>query len=820
MTAPEHQPHAGRPDQPTGPDLPPPSAIAPAARAALTAGRSGWQTLPEAELGLQPIAMVDGPLGLVSPAFDERDTSLLLPCGIAVGATWDPAVARSVAAAEASEARRRQFDAIYSPNLNLARTGLSGRTFEMLSEDPLLAGLLGAAVVSGIQDQGVASVPKHLVANDTETARQHMSSQVDDTALREVYLRPFELAVQAGAWALMTAYNRLNGVACAANAELLDIVKKEWGFDGLIVSDYFALHETLGPALAGCDLEMPGPAIHFGQRLAQAVERGEVPQERVDDAVTRLLRLARRVGRLNGAERTVTQPANYVPADQAHAVLTRAASASFVLNTNVDQLLPLDPTALTRLAVIGPNADQPCYQGATFGRIRPGQSITTPLQALRDRFGPHCEVVHERGTDHVAATPLAAFDVTTPQGEPGVLLEHYRGDTLVLSEVRADTSFIWFGHIPRVGPATEPGRLRLTAILNPTTSGRWTFGAGGSGTTLLSVDRQEVARRPAPAPGDVMGQVARSETTDGHLDLQAGTPVTVTVEMDTEGGRVQALIVNAAPPRTSGALERACRLAQQAEAVVLVVGDELETSRESRDLEHSRLSEEQQALIRQVTQANPRTVVVINAGRPVDAPWADDAGAVLQSWFAGQGFGEALARVLAGDDEPGGRMPVTVPRTDADRSTHHETLDADLTRDYTPAEPTGYRHLQRTGTPARFAFGSGQGYTTWQHGPATLHRAPSGPAIHLTLTNTGTRTGREVVQVYVRAPGEKDARLAGFTGIRLKPGEKADVHVPLDDRAFSRWDARAGAWHIPEGTHQVLVGRSAEDITDTLTHRP
>ncbi|MFD4254009.1 glycoside hydrolase family 3 protein [Amycolatopsis thermoflava] len=777
-----------------------------ARKAALTAGETGYRTPAEPAAGLRPVHLVDGPLGLVSPTFDERETSLLLPSGIALGATWDPDVVRSVASAEGSEARRRGFDAVYAPNLNLARTGLSGRTFEMLSEDPLLAGVLGAAFVEGLQGQGVAAVPKHLVCNDTETERQRMSADVDDTALREVYLRPFEHAVRAGAWALMTAYNRLNGTPCAAHAELLAIVKEEWGFDGLVVSDYFALHETLGPALAGLDLEMPGPAIHFGARLAEAVERGEVPRERLDDAVTRLLRLAARVGALEGSSRQVT--ASAVPPERAHQVLTDAAVASFVLCRN-DDVLPLEPGV--RLAVIGPNADRPCYQGATFGRIRPAGGATTPLDALRKRFPG--AVAHERGVDSVPAATLGAFDVSTPDGRPGVLLEHFRGGESVLSEVRGDSAFIWFGEVPGAGPTTEPGVLRLTAVFTPEVAGRWTFGAGGSGATVLSVDGVVLASRPAPAPGDVMGQVARAETTGAGIELRAGEQVTVVAEMTSAGSRVQALTVSCTPPPEPGALARARRVAAEADVVVLVVGDELETSRESRDLATSALPEAQQELIREVGRVNPRTVVVLNAGRPVDAPWAGDVGAVLQGWFGGQGFADALARVLAGDDEPGGRMPVTVPLRDEDRSTHGEKLDADLRRDYRAAEPTGYRHLARTGRRARFAFGSGLGYTTFCLGPARL----DGDLVRLDVTNTGPRRGREVVQVYVRAPGEADARLAGFAGVRLEPGETAEVAVALEERVWQRW--RDGRWVVPPGGHEVLVGHSAEEITQALTRK-
>ncbi|MFZ3561775.1 beta-glucosidase family protein [Streptomyces sp. BH055] len=791
----------------------------PASPAALTAGETGWSTVAEPALGLRPLHLVDGPLGLVSPAFDERDTALLLPSGIALGATWDEGTVRTVAAAQASEARRRGYDAVYAPNLNLARTGLSGRTFEMLSEDPHLAGVLGAACVEGLQGQGVAAVPKHLVCNDTETARQTMSADIGEVALREVYLRPFELAVRAGAWGLMAAYNRLNGVPCTAHADLLAIVKDEWGFDGLVVSDYFALQDTLGPALAGLDLEMPGPAIHFGDRFAEAVARGDVPRERLDDAVERLLRLARRVGAVEGTERQVADPAAYVEPDAAEEALVDAAAASFVLARNESDLLPLDTGAIRRLAVLGPNADRPCYQGATFGRIRPARDAITPLQALRERFGPHCEIAHERGVDTTPAASLGAFPVTTPDGRPGIRLEHVRGGRTVLTEDRADSAFIWFGEVPGAGPTAEPGVLRLTAVLTPDIDGVWTLGAGGSGVTVLSVDGAVVAERKAPAPQDVMGQVARAETATARVELRAGEPVTVMVEMTSqEGARVQALTVTCAPPARPGALERARRAAAGADAVVLVVGDELETSRESKDLEASELPVEQGALIDVVAAVNPRTVVVVNAGRPVHAPWADRLAAVLQGWFAGQGFGTALARVLAGDAEPGGRMPVTVPHGDADRSTHGERLDADLRRDYDAAEPTGYRHLARTGTRARFPFGSGRGYTTWRLGEAALHRSGARWAVRLDVANTGRRRGREVVQVYVRAPGEPDLRLAGFAGVCLDAGASTEAEVLLDDRAWERWDTQTHGWTVPAGRHEVLVGRSVEEIVQVLGH--
>ncbi|MQY39945.1 hypothetical protein SRB17_79740 [Streptomyces sp. RB17] len=795
------------------------AALGPRQRATLTAGANGWSTLPAPQAHLPALLMGDGPLGVVSPTFDERETSLLLPCGTALGATWDPEVVRSVALAQGSEALRRGFAAVYAPNLNLARTGLSGRTFEMISEDPFLTGTLGAAFVSGLQSQRVASCPKHLVCNDTETERQRMSVTVDETTLREVYLRPFEMAIEAGAWMVMAAYNRLNGTPCTSHRELIGILKDEWGWDGLVVSDYFALADTVAPALARLDLEMPGPAIHLGERLADAVAGGEVPQEVVDDAALRLLRLAGRVGALAGAGPRAAVPAGHVSAERAPDVLAAAAAASFTLLRNHGEVLPLSPRAGERLAVLGPNAQKPCYQGATFGRIRPAGEPATPWEALRDRFGPHCTVVHESGVGHTRPEPLGRFPVTTPDGEPGILLEYARpgtGPDPMLREVRADSTFVWFGSIPGVGATTEPCRLRLTAVFVPEVTGRYVFAAGGSGDTVLTVDGEVIARRPAPAPGDVMGQVARAETTGGEVDLTAGVPATIAVRMDSPGARVQALTVGCVPPRPADALERAVAAAASADTAVLVVGDTLETSRESRDLEDSRLPADQVELIRRVAAVNPRTVVVVNAGRPIDAPWSDEVAAVLYAWLPGQEFGSALASVLAGDLEPSGRMPVTVTRRDEDRSTWGERLDPDLALDYTAAEPTGYRHLRRSGVPPRFAFGSGLGYTRWEYldarAEATDDGTPGRFDVTVTVTNTGRRAGREVVQVYVQGPAEEDIRLAGFAGVRAGPGETAVVRIALDERAFARWDPTGAAWSIAPGTHQILVGRSSVEL--------
>jgi beta-glucosidase len=344
--------------------------------------------------------------------------------------------------------------------------------------------------------------------------------------------------------------------------------------------------------------------------------------------------------------------------------------------------------------------------------------------------------------------------------------------------------------------------------------------AGGSGEVTLSVDGRLLLSRPAPAPDDVMGTVARADTSPARIELTAGVPVTVVAEMRAGGTRVRALTVTCLPPPVTDALERAQRAAESADAVILIVGDELMTSRESRDLPSSALPGAQVELLHRVAAANPCTAVVVNAGRPVDAPWADEVAAVLYAWLPGQGFGAALARVLAGDDEPAGRLPVTIPRRDEDRPAWGQRLGGDLSLDYTATEPASYRHLQRSGIAPRFAFGHGLGYTTWAHDTAEVRLTGASPErqaeVTVSVTNTGGRAGREVVQVYVRGPGETDARLAGFAAATAGPGETAEVTVRVGEREFARWDTLASDWSVTPGRHHVLVGRSAADLTHIL----
>jgi beta-glucosidase len=781
------------------------------AAARLTGGLNGWSTTAAPELGVEAVVMVDGPLGLVSRGLDERDTSSLLPSGTALAATWDLQVVTDVGLLMGAEAVERGVDVVLGPNVNIPRTPLSGRAFEMYSEDPWLSGVLATAWRAGLQQQGIGVCAKHLVGNDTETERRFMNAQIGPTALREVYLRPFEMLVEAGVEMILMAYNRVNGTHCAENAELIDIIKDEWEFDGVLVSDWFGVVDTIASATAGLDLEMPGPARFFGERLVDAVERGDVGAERLADMTRRLLLLAERTGRRSG----VSHPAKgAVPVDR-DAVLERAAAASFTLLENRGNVLPLDPASLSRLAVIGVNATSPCLQGGTFARVNPIGPVLSPLDALRDRLGSTVQVDYAQGVVAPAPFTLPELGGTTPDGTPGSLLETFApdGDTAAFVEVRQSSSFVWFGPVPGVGTAPD-ARIRVTTVLTPTESGEWVFGVGGTGDATLRIDDELVISSAAPPAHDVMGAVARAEVTQQRVQLIAGTPVTVVVESQLGGAHVRAVTATALPPQPQHVLQEAVELAAAADTVILVVGDHQGSSRESADRDTMALMQDQVELIERVAEANARTVVVVNASRAVHMPWADRAAAVLLTWFPGEQLSAALTSVLLGEREPKGRLPITIPMRDEDIPGWGVGLGPDRTLDYDASEPTGYRHARRDGVAPRYPFGFGLGYTGFEVNEAQVSDAGPGAPVTVTVAvrNTGDRAGRDVIQAYVRAPGEIDCRLAGYGAIELAGGEAGTTTFTLDTQAFRRWDASAGNWTIPSGGHQVLIGRSSVDL--------
>ncbi|WP_044559170.1 beta-glucosidase [Azospirillum sp. B4] len=786
-------------------DLPDdPFAIAP-----LTSGRDMWST---AELpGIRSIKMADGPMGIASGRVDERDVAVLTPCGTALGASFDTDLVARVGAIVGGEARRLGVDAVLAPNLNLQRSPLCGRAFELFGEDPYLAGALGAAWIGGLQSQGVGSVAKHLVCNDSETDRDSMNAVVDDRALREVYLLPFEMAATAGCVGILAAYNRLNGHYCVEHRQLLtDIVKGDWRYPGFIVSDWFGGRDTVRSALAGLDLDMPGPDRVLGTKFAAAVAAGTVPGDRLADAA----------GRVAGAVRAIDGlPVGTAVADP-DAVLTEAAAAGFVLLKNEGGLLPLAPAAVRRVAIIGPNAASPCLQGGTFAKIAVRPDFVTPLHAIRARFGDAIEVVYEQGVAPEYRLPPLSVTPARDLGDGasrGMTVEFFVGDgdgEPVFAETRDTNSLTWFVGLPGTDHLKQAGRIRASGWFVPERGGAHRVHLGGTGTLRLTVDGCEVFSGGGPvAPSDLMGMLKGGDSQSVVLDLAAGTPVLLSFELAYTPARAQGLWYGlAGPDLPAEMLERALAAAADADVVLLMVGETADAGVESKDRPGTSLPAAQVDLLHRLHGVNPNIVAICNVAHAFDLSWQDKVKGLMITWYPGEQYGPALAQVLAGDREPGGRLPLSIARQDGDYPAFSLKPETSGDVPYREGHLIGYKGMQAAGTAPLHAFGAGFGYTRFAVSDPCLAEAADGAAVvSARVRNIGPRSGKAVLQAYV-AGSDGIRHLRGFVSIVVPVGEEVTVRLTLPSRAFAHWDTSAGGWRTVPGRHEVLLGWNSLDL--------
>ncbi|WP_326788011.1 beta-glucosidase family protein [Streptomyces sp. NBC_00151] len=776
------------------------------AKARLLSGRNMW-TLPALpEIGLESLVMSDGPIGVRGVHWSADDPSVALPSPTALAAAWDPELARRVGTLLAQEARRKGVHVLLAPTVNLHRSPLGGRHFEAYSEDPLLTGAIGGGYVRGVQSGGVATTVKHFVANDAETDRFTVDNLVSERALRELYLAPFETIVgSARPWGVMTAYNSVNGTTMSEHRRLVnEVLRGEWGFDGFNVSDWMAARSTGAAIEGGLDVAMPGPRTVYGEPLAAAVRAGEVAEATVDAAVRNVLRLAARVGALEGAEPVVTEPPATVDGE---ALAREVARRGFVLVRN-EGALPLPEGH--RVALIGAAARDARVQGGGSATVFPAR-IVSPLDGLT-------AALPEGGPTYaVGAEP----DVELPVADAGFELRAVCRDAA--GEVVATTS-VPNGQIKWMGddlPAGVTGdtlhSVELTGSLTPRESGPHTFGIKGLGAFTLTVDGTtyfddvQSADRDDPFVTFFGAPVPR-----GRAELTAGEPVevslthVVTVPGNAPLKAVGFSLVHREPVRDADELiAEAVEAARAADTAVVVVATTDRVESEGFDRADLRLPGRQDELVHAVAAANPNTVVVVNSGSPVELPWRDEVAAVLLGWFPGQEGGAALADVLTGAHEPGGRLPTT----------WGSLADAPVTRvrpeggelPYAEDVFIGYRAWEKAGRTPSYPFGHGLGYTDWTYESIEIEDR----TVTVRVRNSGRRAGREVVQVYLAPvePGtERPARaLAGFAGVEAEPGESVEAVVELPRRAFEIWDTAADTWAFVKCLYEVQAGRSLLD---------
>ncbi|MFD9438742.1 glycoside hydrolase family 3 protein [Streptomyces sp. NPDC060006] len=776
------------------------------AKARLLAGQDMWSLPALPEIGLQSLVMSDGPIGVRGVRWTSDDPSIALPSPTALAATWDPALARRAGRLLAQEARRKGVHVLLAPTVNLHRSPLGGRHFEAYSEDPYLTGRIGTGYVTGVQEGGVGTTVKHFVANDAETDRFTVNNVVSGRALRELYLAPFEAIVEnAHPWGIMTAYNSVNGTTMSEHRYLVEgILRGEWGFDGFNVSDWMAARSTVGGIEGGLDVAMPGPTTVYGPALAAAVRAGETTEAKVDGAVRNVLRLAARVGILEGAEPVVTEPPAHVDGE---ALAREIARRAFVLVRN-EGALPV-PEGHS-VALIGSAARDARVLGGGSATVFPAR-IVSPLDGLTAAL-PDGTLTYALGADL-----NEELGVADKGFELRAICRDAEG-TVVGTGSAPNGHLQWMGDdLPDGVTHDSLHSVELTGTFTPRESGPHTFGIKGLGAFTLTVDGTEYFDGlQSTDEDDPFVTFFGAPVEHATVDLTAGRPHEISLRHvialpDNLPMRVISFtLAHQEPRREAGELiAEAVEAARAADTAIVMVATTERVESEGFDRRDLRLPGRQDELVRAVAAANPRTVVVVNSGSPVELPWRDEVSAVLLGWFPGQEGGAALADVLTGAHEPGGRLPTTWGTLEAAPVTRVTPTDGEL--HYTEDVFIGYRAWEKEGRTPAYPFGHGLGYTDWTYDDIDV----TGTTVTVRLTNSGTRGGRETVQIYL-APAEPEAgrparTLAGFASVEAAPGESVEVTVELPDRAFEIWDEKTDSWTRMKGSYAIEASRSIAD---------
>ena len=784
----------------------------------LLAGSNMWNTVPIARLDIPKLRVSDGPAGVRGSRFDGP-ASMNVPCGTALAASWDTSLIREVGELLGRELVSKGARVHLAPTVNLHRTPIGGRNFECMSEDPLLTALIAVEYIKGVQSNGVASCIKHFVGNDTEFERMTIDSQIDERTLREIYLVPFERAVaDAEVMSIMTAYNRING-PYAADAQWLlqDVLRDEWNFDGLVMSDWFGLHSTAQGVIAGCDLEMPGPTLHRGQKLLDAVAAGEVSAEAVATCARRVLELMERTGGLHqppGVEST-REDADDV------ALLRRASSAGLVLLKNDNHALPLDASVeMGSIAVIGPNAAHGMVMGGGSAHVTPTR-ISHPLDALATSFQARgIDVHHAPGCNINKKLPELDTRLTSD-----VVVEYFASSTDIDSpdaqpaETGTTGTFriLWAGDPLNRRTGDIDFAARITTQFTPDVTGEWKFSVESVAPAKMYLDDVLVLDNTTVDRGGSFFGMGKPELVR-EISLVAGQSYSLVMELRhaPRGMGLSGLNIGAMAPIVSNQRQEALDIARQCDVSIVIVGTNDDWESEGWDRDTLDLPGEQNDLVADVAAVSKRTIVVVNAGSPVTMPWIQDVDAVVYAWFPGQEMGDALVDVLTGVVEPSGRLPVTMPRRMEDTPAFEHHPGRNNTAQYLEGRLVGYRWYDTVGKEPLFPFGFGMGYAQISIDDA----ATAGHyRVNVTVSNTSSRDGVEVVQVYAHrvsreglAQDEPDQILVGWARVHVPAHSTVNASVVIDKDAYRMWDVATRGWAQWRDEVELRVGTSSRHI--------
>ncbi|HMB21310.1 MAG TPA: glycoside hydrolase family 3 C-terminal domain-containing protein [Anaerolineales bacterium] len=778
----------------------------------MLAGADLWHSVPVPRLGIPQFKVTDGPNGARGGWGNMGPTSVATPVGIALGATWNPDLVEKVGNVLADELKAKGAHILLAPTVNIHRTPIAGRNFECYSEDPFLSGMLASAYIKGIQSKGVGACIKHFVANDQEFERFSMSSEVDERTLREIYLEPFRIAIRnSNPWSVMSSYNRVNGTyACENNHTLLEILKGEWKYEGFVMSDWFGTYDTGVPA-GGLDLEMPGPARWMAEEhVKNALASGKLTGAALDDKVRRLLCTLEKAGLF---ENPKLQPERAENKPQHRRIIREAAREAIVLLKN-NGALPLKK--VKSIAVIGPYAATAQILGGGSSGVTPHYAVS-PFEGIRNRAGNKVKVETAPGCFIYKSLPAPAPEtLSSPDGQRGLLLSVFSGTELSgnpgHSEVTERVQYGWFENtVPNVDQ--ESFSVRMEGFFTPQESGTHTLALSAVGWARLYLNGELVIDHTSDS------DMAKQLTAD--LQLEGGKDYPIKIEYYWKGSpRWRSLSFGHQPPHAKDMIAEAVKLAKNSDVVVLVASLNGEWETEGSDRLDMKLPGAQNELIERVAKANKNTIVVLNAGSPLEMPWIDRVPAVLQLWYDSQEQGNALADILFGDVNPSGKLPTTFPVRLQDNPAYTNYPGEQGKVRYGEGIFVGYRYYDKKEVAPLFPFGHGLSYTTFKYSNLRLSAKSITPnellKVRVDVTNTGKAAGKEVVQVYVRDVASTMARpkkeLKAFAKIELAPRQTKTVTFTLDREAFWYFNVAQNTWAIEPGEFEILVGASSRDI--------
>ena len=782
----------------------------------LMSGFNSWYTNKIDRLGIPSIKMSDGPNGVRGDS-NSGKSSACFPCAISIGSTWDMDLINQLGIALGEEAKVKDVDVLLGPTINIHRHPLGGRHFESFSEDPFLTGKIATEYVKGVQSQDVAACLKHFIGNDTEYERHLVSSNIDEKTLREIYLLPFEMGIKEGnAQVVMSAYNKLNNIYCSSHKELLiDILKDEWGFDGYVVSDWGAALETEENAKGGLDLEMPGPGNVWGDQLFAAVSEGKVEEELIDDKVRRILNIANFSKRF---ENPTNKPEQSNNSEEHRRLLKKAAASGMVLLKNND-LLPLKSN-VKNLAIIGPNAKEAQIIGGGSASLKPHYQAH-PLEAFQNKLGDHTNISYAKGCHTHKFLPRVNEGFM--DDKEGFLVEYFEGsnfdENLLVQEHLIGNKFWVFEGFAKdvIAKFERPDiSVRFSCAYTPDISGQHEFEIFGIGKARLFIDGEELIDNwTETSPGEAFFSFS-SDSKRALVNLIEGTTYQLEIRYKFEGN-FPAIYIGCQAPDKVNLFDEALEVASAADQVILIVGTNSDWETEGNDRSDFNLPVNQNHLIEEVLRVNPNTLVVLNTGSPVKMPWADKAEAIMQTWFAGQEFGNALVDIITGEINPSGRLPTSFPKNIEDTPAFNSYPGKDLQMNYDEKLLVGYRWYDKKNIKTLFPFGHGLSYTNFEYSDLEVDVHPKNMvSCKFSVRNTGQVAGIETAQCYVSFKtiddSEPEKTLQGFSKIALNPNDESSIEINLNSRNFSSWNVAKRSWEVRAGSYEILIGSSAENI--------